>query len=96
MNWNLKGGVIIIGSLLWQEHLHKPGDKIRLDWRKDYLDLENKIQVKVPIRYGRISTKSGSGIITMVFSNKMKKKLGFAHVVPLNRRIQNIDEMHYM
>lgn len=93
MDWNLKGGVIIIGSLLWQEYLHKPGDKIRLDWRKNYLDLENKIQAKVPIRYGRVSTKSGNGIITMVFSNKMKRKLGFAYVVPLNRRVQGADEM---
>jgi hypothetical protein len=93
MDWNLKGGVIIIGSLLWQEYLHKPGDKIRFNWRNDYLDLESRIQVKVPIRYGRVSTKSGSGIITMVFSNKMKRKLGFGYVVPLNRRIHSTDEM---
>lgn len=90
MSWNLKGGVIIIGSLLWQDYLDKQGDDIRASWRTAHLDLNNKIPVKVPIRYGR---KSRSNIMTMVFSNRMARKTGFGYVVPFKRTINNKHEL---
>ena len=90
MNLNLKGGVIIIGSLLWQDDLFKNNDNIRLNWRKSHLDFDNRIPVKLPIRYGR---KSSSDIMTMVFSNRMARKIGFGYVVPFNKIINNIDEL---
>ena len=90
MSWNLKGGVIIIGSLFWQDYLGKQGDDIRASWRTAHLDLNNKIPVKVPIRYGR---KSRSNIMTMVFSNRMARKTGFGYVVPFKRMINNKDEL---
>lgn len=91
MNWELKSGVIIIGSLLWQDYLEKEGDNIRLNWRNSNLDLENKIPVKVPIRYGRISKKSG--IPTMIYSNRMKNRPGFGYVVPFQKKINNVEEL---
>ncbi|MCH7514228.1 MAG: hypothetical protein IH947_09860 [Bacteroidetes bacterium] len=90
MNWNLKSGVLIVGSLLWQDYVHIKGDDIRRNWRDFKLDLDNKIAVKVPIRYGRLSS---SKIPTIVFSNKMKNKLGFAYVVPLKSPINNHDQL---
>lgn len=93
MSWNLKGGVIIIGSLLWQDYLDKPGDDIRASWRTAHLDLDNKIPVMVPIRYGRESKKSRPNITTMVFSNRMARKMGFGFVVPFKRVISNKDEL---
>lgn len=90
MSWNLKGGVIIIGSLLWQDYLDKQGDDIRASWRTAHLYLNNKIPVKVPIRYGR---KSRSNIMTMVFSNRMARKTGFGYVVPFKRTINNKHEL---
>ncbi len=92
MNWNLKGGVIIIGSLLWQNYLYKEDDNIRLNWRNAHLDIKNKIPVKLPIRYGR---KSSSNIMTMIFSNRMTKKYGFGYVVPFKKKISNQDELIY-
>ncbi|MDO9087577.1 MAG: hypothetical protein Q7U53_15320 [Anaerolineaceae bacterium] len=89
MNWNLKCGVIIIGSLLWQNYLNDEGDNLRLNWRNSHLSVEDKISVKVPIRYGR---KSKSGM-TMVFSNRMAKRIGFAYVVPLREKINNPNEL---
>jgi len=89
MNWGLKGGVIIIGSLLWQDNLYDQ-DRIRLEWREKHLDMENKIYIKAQIRYGR---KSKNNIATMVFSNKMKRKKGFCYVVPFSKPINNIDEL---
>ena len=90
MNWNIKGGVIIIGSLLWQNHLCKEDDNIRLDWRNSHLDIENKIPVRVPIRYGR---KSNAKIMTMVFSNRMARRFGVGYAVPFKNIINNLDEL---
>ncbi len=89
MNWNLKCGVIIIGSLLWQNHLDNEGDDMRLNWRTSHLKVEDKIPVKVPIRYGR---KSRAGM-TMVFSNRMMRRNGFAYVVPIREKINNSNEL---
>jgi len=90
MNWELKSGLIIIGSLLWQDYLEKEGDNIRLNWINSNLDFDNRIQIKIPIRYGRISE---SEIPTMVFFNRMKKKLGFGYVIPFKKLINNIEEL---
>lgn len=90
MSWNLKCGVIIIGSLLWQNYLDNEGDDLRLKWRTSHLSVEDKIPIKVPIRYGR---KSRSGIMTMVFSNRMARKNGFAYVVPIQEQINNSSEL---
>ena len=84
---DLKGGVLIIGSLLWQDYLDKPGDDIRKNWRANSLSITNKIQVRIPIRYGRFSEKSQ--IYTMVFSNACKRKSGTAFVVPFLSQIQS-------
>jgi hypothetical protein len=93
MSWNLKGGVIIIGSLLWQDYLHEKGDHIRRNWREAHLDVDNRIPVKLPIRYGRKSGKPGWEIMTMVFSNRMARKHGFGLIVPLQKRITSTDEI---
>ncbi len=79
-DWNLTGGVIIIGSLLWQDHLSNQ-DNIRKDWRNNNLDEKSKIMVKLPIRYGRYS--SGC-IYTMIFSNNCQryKRLGTGYIFP--------------
>lgn len=90
MEWKINAGVLIIGSLFWQDYLDQKGDNIRLNWRNSRLAIDDKIAVKVPIRYGRISA---SGIPTMVFSNKMKNKLGFGYVVPFKSVINNYEEL---
>lgn len=91
----IKGGVLIIGSLLWQNHLgyltdengkpkrdskhRKIKDSIRADWRKENLDMNSKFPVQVPIRYGRYSK---DGLYTMVMSSSLIDKglLGRAYV----------------
>ena len=52
-------GVLIIGSLLWDEK--------RRHWRDARLDIRSAQPVTVPIRYGRLSTSRGN-TYTMVFS----------------------------
>lgn len=81
MEFNLRGGVIIIGSLLWQDDLDaEKRDNIRKHWRDGRL-ADERIMVKLPIRYGRYSS---GNICTMVFSSSCEryKKLGVGIVMP--------------
>lgn len=87
----LNGGVIIIGSLLWQNDLNNKGDNVRKNWRKNSLDLQKKVLAKFPIRYGRYSK---CGIYTMVFSANCERRntLGTGYIIPLKRNsINNLD-----
>lgn len=90
---NLKGGVLIIGSLLWQDHYNKDKeDNIRKLWRDRYLLLDHRIMVSIPIRYGRLSK---SNVYTMVFSNSCSKnKKGTGYFIPFKQTpIANYDDL---
>lgn len=91
----LKGGVLIIGSLLWQDYLNDRDDFARKSWRDKHLILDEKIMVKVPIRYGRYSRKDN--IYTMTISNSInKKKMGTGYFVPFsNQNINNFNDLMY-
>lgn len=91
-NINIKGGVLIIGSLLWQDHLENGDrDNVRKLWRDRHLLLNHKIMVKVPIRYGRLSK---SDIYTMVFSNSCaKNKNGTGYFIPFKQTITTFSDL---
>ena len=57
----MKIGVLIIGSLYWDDEPPRPG------WRAERLDCMHQEHVKAPIRYGRRSESRGNSY-TMVFS----------------------------
>lgn len=80
MEISLNGGIIIIGSLYWDDNVQ------RVNWRNGSLDLENQISVKVPIRYGRIS-KERENTFSMVFSSECKNAdlLGNAIFAPFKK-----------
>lgn len=85
-----KGGVLIIGSLLWQDDLRFPNDNVRKNWRIKYLNMDNKISVICPIRYGR---KSSSNIYTMVFSMSCaEKESGRAYMIPFKNTFQTTNK----
>ncbi|QXP78758.1 MULTISPECIES: hypothetical protein [Winogradskyella] len=78
-----KGGAIIIGSLLWDNEAK------RIKWRKLYLEsLENRISLKVRIRYGRESI-SRSNTHTMILSNHPKTEFGNAYILPFKEILKN-------
>ncbi len=82
----LKGGVIIIGSLIWEDHLKSiMADNIRKEWRKQNLT-EKPILTKVPIRYGRES-QSREDTYTMVFSKSCEDNLGQGLILSFNQDI---------
>lgn len=81
----LRCGILIIGSLYWQDDL-KPGDRIRKKWRQKYLSMNKAIDVKVPIRYGRLSGNEEQGDLTytMIIDNSLPKdRYGTAKAVPI-------------
>ena len=84
---SLRGGVIIIGSLLWD-------NSNRQKWRDNNLCSENQFKVYIPIRYGRYSCKRK--IYTMVFSNNCYLKrygLGIGWVLPIKTKINLFSEL---
>ena len=76
---DLRVGVLIIGSLIWDEREH------RQSWRFRNLDTNAAIPVLVPIRYGRRSRDRGN-TFTMVLSNELHpNRAGRGLVVPCRR-----------
>lgn len=83
----LKGAVLIIGSLLWDN-----ADRRR--WRDARLDLARQQRVWAPIRYGRLSD-SRSKTHTMVVSRLCYRhtRLGTGWIVPFSHPIRSPDDL---
>ena len=91
----IRGGVIIQGSLLWEnEHNCISGDeekgKARSVWRENHLNLNDSFPIPFPIRYGRCSS-SRLCTYTMVMSREYlsEAKIGQAKVVPFQKTYQS-------
>ena len=75
----------MIGSLYW--------DCARKEWREHRLVVANPKRVRVPIRYGRRSSKRG-GTYTMVFSAGLERdKFGQAIVLACERRVSTVEQL---
>jgi len=87
----LEAGILIIGSLYWNN------DGGRRDWREDRLFNDKAKIVRVPMRYGRLSNKcSGvprSGTYTMVFADLPPRRFGQAKAVPCRSAISSIADL---
>ena len=83
----LRAGVLIIGSLLWDEANARP------QWRAQRLDEKNAKPALAPIRYGRFSTKRGA--YAMVFSKLCyrHRELGRGIIVPFVKPIATFDDL---
>lgn len=96
MDISLSGGILIIGSLLWDT------DDIRTNWRESFLKVSEQISVPAPIRYGRISGGKRKKTFTMVLSSECNEPnlIGRANFVPfinnpvsLNKLIIQVEEL---
>jgi hypothetical protein len=84
---NFKGGVIIIGSLLWED---KDG---RAEWRRDYLvPVDERLSIPLRIRYGRKST-TRECTYTMIFSNHPATGVGKGCILGFQKRIESFEEL---
>lgn len=79
----LSGGLLIVGSLIWDKH------ETRVTLREQYLDIKAVKIVPAPIRYGRKSAKRQT--ITMVLSTSCKSadKIGTGAMLPFVKLIGN-------
>ena len=92
-NGSIRAGVLIVGSLLWDSTKNKDGWS-RENWRKARLDLDQKVAVKVPIRYGRLS--KNRKCYTMVMSHLLtetENHLGTGFFVPVRNPIHNVSDL---
>jgi hypothetical protein len=79
----LDTGILIIGSLLWDED--------RQQWRDERLDLSRSELVSAPIRYGRKSGRRRGRTYTMVFSKSAPA--GSARVVRCSHAITSANDL---
>jgi len=78
--------ILTIGSLFWSEEDPRPS------WRRDHLAVELATRVRVPIRYGRKSNKSG---YTMVFSTGLPTEhFGWALAVPCRSVVDTFEQFN--
>ena len=85
MKLDLRGAVIIIGSLYWDD------SKIRKGWRDKFLRMKQGKKIDLPIRYGRQSS-TWHNTYTMVLSVKCPK-LGRGYAVPFNKPTKTLKDL---
>lgn len=99
----IKGGVIIIGSLFWENEKNSINDEEskalaekREKWRNTYLDLDldKKENHRLPIRYGRCSS-SRKCTYTMVFSSLALNTQSFGLAIPYKSEIDFSNYLHF-
>jgi hypothetical protein len=81
----LNAGVLIIGSLLWDD------DPLREAWRRERLAMDSTVTVTAPIRYGRRSGVRRGRTYTMVLSRSAQG--GHARVVRCSHTITSADDL---
>ena len=72
-------GVLILGSLYWD-------NSVREEWRRERLDLERQLHVRAPIRYGRQSKQRGRSYTMVLSAGLREADFGTAVVVPCKSR----------
>jgi hypothetical protein len=80
---SLNAGILIIGSLLW--------DDDRQAWRAGRLEMNSAASVTAPIRYGRLSGERRGHTYTMVFSRLCPS--GHAKVVRCSHAISSLQDL---
>jgi hypothetical protein len=81
----LRTGILVIGSLFWET------DDVRQTRRRDRLRMQEAVDGRAPIRYGRISKGRGN-TYTMVFSRACA--LGQAKVVPCRNEVRTANDLN--
>ncbi len=90
---DLSIGILVIGSLAWDTEGGRPR------WRTERLKDGGSVfcNVKVPIRYGRLShtklAKPGLGTYTMVFADSVGCPPGDAKVFPCTFAVSNFEDL---
>ncbi len=90
---NLKGGVVIVGSLIWEDHLdfETEGENfVRRYWRDQNL-LPERMPTPMPIRYGRESKTNRKGTYSMILSKGCENTLGQGLILQFKELINTFE-----
>jgi hypothetical protein len=79
----LSGGLLIVGSLFWDEH------ETRISLRETILNMDEAAIVPAPIRYGRKSEKRQTFTMVVSPACKVKDKMGAGILLPFIDALQN-------
>lgn len=85
----LRAGVLIVGSLWWDD------STVRREWRSKRLSVRAAQLVRLPIRYGRRSSRR-SNTFTMVLSPlcyRHRRGLGTGYIVPCRAPIASTEDL---
>jgi hypothetical protein len=96
----ITGGVIILGSLYWENENNcvqgkEEMGRIRRTWRENNLDTSKTTIIALPVRYGRFSSKAArKKTYTMILSKEYcaNEKLGAGLLVPFSNPIQSFND----
>jgi hypothetical protein len=96
----LNAGVVLIGSLLWQDNGNNNEKNLRKNWRYHTFESDavglRKFPVKFPIRYGRMSS---GNVYTMVVSSELgqpgkgESRLGTAILLKVKLQLQSMQDV---
>src|SRR5689334_18915263 len=88
----LRGGVIIVGSLSWEDHLRSnKQDFVRKKWTSQNL-LDKPNITPAPIRYGRKSSTRKNNY-TMIYSKSCETTPGQGLIFEFNNVINSFDDL---
>lgn len=83
---NLKGGVLMIGSLFWDNGL-------RNKWRLEHLSMQEAAHVFAPIRYGRLSSSRKCTYTMILLQTCSAEKQGAAILAPFRKPIISCNDI---
>ncbi len=89
----MRGAALVIGSLLWEVH-YQGMDLRRSMWRENWLEMNARIKVSLPIHYGRYSTKRKCCTTTFFPEDELKgRAMGVGYAIPFKVKLSKISEL---
>jgi hypothetical protein len=89
----MRGAALVIGSLLWEDN-YQGKDLRRSVWRENWLKMDARVKVSLPIHYGRYSAKRKCCTTTFFPEDELKgRAMGVGYAIPFKVKFTKISEL---